>query len=85
MIKVFAGFDGIIKNGKNGFLFDYGDDEKLKKLIKQILSEKKEKVEKIELAAEKTVAIQLNYEKKIKELEEYYKQAIADYDNGIKK
>jgi glycosyltransferase involved in cell wall biosynthesis len=72
-----GGFDQLIEDGKNGYLINYGDKKRLMKIFDIICSSENSKLDNIGQVAKETVQKRLNFEQKIIELENYYKQAIS--------
>lgn len=75
-----GGFDQIIRNGENGFLLKYGDSDKLKKIFSTIMNMEKSEFEKIEKNAKDMVQKKLDYDSKLKELENFYIKAIKEHE-----
>jgi glycosyltransferase involved in cell wall biosynthesis len=75
-----GGFDQIIENDKNGYLIKYGDKQSLLSVLRKICRANEGELSIIGNNAKNTINKRLNFEEKIIELENYYQNAIAEFN-----
>lgn len=75
-----GGFDQLIKNRENGFIVDYGDKNKVRDIFDFICKSNNHELNIMEEKAKRTIHERLSFDEKLIELENYYKNAINDFN-----
>lgn len=71
-----GGFDQLIENEVNGFLLDFGNNQRLLKILREIANMNSEEISGYEKRAKERVFKQLNFENRINDLENYFKDIL---------